>query len=185
MDGADLQRFSEMLDQRESDPLIDDSVDADDLLEVAKDGTLKETQLVVKDKPGSTRWLEQGYFESGGGSSNYGWEYLKSRHIAGEMVDEKQATDFWPLGQMVKSEKLPDTMTEEDVRKAIYETVENTDTSSEGAFVYDGYSSDFVDRTGVSNVRVVMQDGQIRTAWPKEGSSVWRYVSEGDHGWIK
>jgi len=101
------------------------------------------------------------------------------------MIYEKRATDFWPLGQKAKSEELPDTMTEGDVRKAVYEAVENTDTASEGRFLYDGYGTGFVDRTGVSEVRVVMKDGRIRTAWPEEGSSVWKYVSEGDHGWIK
>jgi len=185
MDGADLRRFSELLDKRDSDELIDDSIEADDLLDIADDGELSATQLVVKDKSGSPRWLEKGAYAPDGSQKSSGWAYLKARHIDGKQLEEKQATDFWPVGQTVKSEKLPDTMSETDIRKAIYEAIDNRETTRQDAIEYGDFDSQFVSNTGVSRVRVIVRDGKIRTAFPKKGPKVWKYVSEDDVGWIK
>ena len=185
MDQADVQRLLGMLETKDTDPLIDDAVEAEDLTEIGRRGDLSSTQLVVNDDAGNTRWLEQGSYDPDATTDNTGWAYLQARHIDGAELEAKDATDFWPVGQRVRDEELPDTMTETDVRRSIYEALENSETTDQDAIVYDGFSSSYVDRTGVEAVRVIIQDGRVRTAFPKRGTSVWRYVSEGDVGWIR
>ena len=185
MDQADVQRLLGILETRDTDPLIDEAVEAEDLTEIGSRGDLSSTQLVVNDDSGNTRWLEQGTYDPDASTDNTGWAYLQARHIDGAELESKPATNFWPVGQKVRDEELPDTMTETDVRRSIYEALENSETTDQDAIVYDGFSSSYVDRTGVEAVRVIIRNGRIRTAFPKRGPSVWKYVSEGDVGWIK
>ncbi|WP_152423273.1 hypothetical protein [Haloterrigena salina] len=186
MDQADAQRMMGMLETKEHDPLIDD-VDANDLLDIAEQGgDLATTRLVVKDKSENVRWMERGRYTPESSDKSYGWEYLKARHIDGRQLTEKQATDFWPMGQKFDSraEPLPDTMSEEDVNKAVYQAIKEGETTDQDAFNYDGFDPEFVDRTGISRIRVVIREGNVRTAFPKGGEDAWAYISENDVGWI-
>lgn len=76
-------------------------------------------------------------------------------------------------------------MSETDIRKAIYNALENTDTNSEDRISYRGFDSDFENENGISEIRIIISEGQVRTAWLEGGDAVWKYVSEGDVGWIK
>jgi hypothetical protein len=165
---------------------IDPDLSADDLVHVARNGDVSETQLVVKGPDGNTRWLQEGqYAPDSPNTVSSGWEYLEQRHIEGDQIYEKSATDFWPVGQTVKSKSLPRKMTNQDIRDAIYTAVKNTKTDSQDAFNYADFSTEFVEETGVSSIRVIIRNGKVRTAWPKDGDSVWKYISEGDVGWVE
>lgn len=86
MDGTDLGRLSEMLERRGSDPLIDDSIDADDLLDVAQKGEVSDTQLVVTDGEGELRWLEFN------GGESVGFDKILSKHEA-EIYEQYASVD--------------------------------------------------------------------------------------------
>jgi hypothetical protein len=183
MDQADVNRMLVMLDEASQRPLIDEAADADDLLKIADEGDLSTTQLVVKNENGETRWLQDGIFAPDSNTKSRGWNYIKSRHIDGD--GSKPATDFWPLGREAHGKELPQTMTEDGVKRYIYEAIENSQSSSQDKFVYEGYSSTLVKQTGIDSIEVVISNNRIRTAYPQGGDNAWRYVSEGDYGWIK
>ncbi|QSG07522.1 hypothetical protein [Halapricum desulfuricans] len=98
MDGADLGRFSQILDQRDSDPMIDSEVGADDLLTaVRKNSDLSDTRFTLKDQKSRVRWLEDG-------NSQAGWKHILQRH-------ENQFYD------------LPGISTRDDIQHLVYRTI--------------------------------------------------------------
>ncbi|WP_310918632.1 PQQ-binding-like beta-propeller repeat protein [Haloarcula saliterrae] len=185
MDQADVRRLTEIIESRDRSELFDDNIVAADLTGIGDRGDLSSTQLVAKDGNGNTRWLEQGRYDPDGAQKDTGWSYLEGRHIEGRQLNDKEATDFWPVGQSVGDETLPNTMSRRDIRESVYQAVKDTKTTEQDAFNYDGFSSEFVEQTGVESIRVVIRNGRVRTAYPKRGPSVWKYVSENDVGWIK
>ncbi|MDQ2074807.1 VWA domain-containing protein [Haloarcula sp. H-GB4] len=182
MDGADLRRFSKMLHQRGSDPLIDDSIDADDLLDVAQKGELSETRLVTKDRDGEPIRLQSGDTDSG-------LEHIEGRHVNGDIVRRQQANgkdsgaaSFFPTGRKIevdgKTNKLPDKMNGKDVKELIYETVEegSKDAGRGDRIQYTLKPSDHGHDYGIERMKVIVKDdGSIHTAYPKSGGSVEKW----------
>jgi len=121
MDQADVRRLTEMLEQRGSDPLIDDSIDADDLLsEVNKNGDLRETIAISKSEDGTVNWLEEGrlapetrrsdeYIVDEGGA---GWEHIKHNRI-----DNPDGNQFLRYGDKFESKQ--------EVKDLLFETLDN------------------------------------------------------------
>jgi len=74
MDQADYQRMLGMLETKETDPLIDTEINAEDLLYIGEENSdLSEAQIVVEDGSGRVRWTEPG-------SENGGLEKVFTQH---------------------------------------------------------------------------------------------------------
>ncbi|WP_147376660.1 hypothetical protein [Halopiger aswanensis] len=186
MDQADIQQMMGMLKTKADNPLIEDTIQANDLLEIPEQGNdLSTTRLVVTDNNGNLRWLERGVFNPDTSNKDYGWAYLEARHIDGELMKEKRATTLWPTGQNFdsKTQPIPNSMSERDISKAIYKALEDTETTPQDSFKFSKFDQSFVDRTGVSEIEVIIRNGNVRTAYPTKGSAVWKYISQNDVGW--
>ncbi|ELZ21704.1 hypothetical protein C477_05159 [Haloterrigena salina JCM 13891] len=183
---ADAQRMMGILETKGHNPLIEDTIQANDLLKIPSQGNdLSTTRLVVTDDDGNIRWLERGVFDPNAGQTDYGWTYMEARHIDGKLMREKRATTLWPMGQDFdsKAQPLPNSMSEKDVSEAIYKALEDTETTQQDSFKYSDFDQSFVDRTGVSEIEVIIRNGNVRTAYPKKGPAVWKYISQNDVGW--
>ncbi|WP_222915916.1 hypothetical protein [Natrinema sp. SYSU A 869] len=186
MDQADAQRMMGVLETKADNPLIEDTIQANNLLEIPEQGyDLSTTRLAVTDDDGNIRWLERGVFDPNTGGTDYGWTYLEARHIDGKLMEKKDATTFWPMGQDFdsKTQPIPNSMSEKDISEAIYKALEDTETTPQDSFRYSDFDQSFVDRTGVSDIEVIIRNGNVRTAYPKKGPAVWKYISQNDVGW--
>ena len=176
MDSADLGRFSEMLDQRKSDPLIDDSIGADDLLATASKSDLSDSLGVIK-RGERIHTIPEGDVEAG-------WNHIKSRHIDGDYkLDQKDSTSFFPAGQTVKGKELPDGLSERKVQEMVADAIKHGDETVTGSRIEyyfeptDGYSN-----SGVNNMKVIVDDGTVKTAFPISGEKVYKWVPDLNDG---
>ncbi|WP_276282785.1 hypothetical protein [Halorussus caseinilyticus] len=181
VDNEDLRRVSKLLDESNDEYLYDDDVSIDELLDSVDTADLDNVHLVVKDDEGDVRPLLQGHYDPDDNKKNRGWVYLKGRHIHGEQMDDpdKSATDFFPLGQNIKGRDLDpaEKMTESDIKKMVYKAIKNSETDRQDRIAYD-LSSGLKSQTGVSRIRVVVRNGRVRQAYPKEGDAVHKWIQE-------
>ena len=63
-------------------------------------------------------------------------------------------------------------MDKNDIKKMIFRAVKASDTDEQGAIEYDT-SAEFESKTGVSRVRVILRNGRIRQAFPKDDDLTW------------
>jgi hypothetical protein len=177
MDGADVRRFSEMLDRKDSDPLIDDSIDANDLLARAQKSDLSNSLGIVQ-RGSKISILPDG-------DSDTGWTHIKSRHIDGTYkIDQKDSTSFFPVGQKVKGKKLSTKLSESDVKRMVLDTIKYGDeavTGSRAKYYFEPTSNGYPN-SGVDGMRVVVEEGTVKTAFPLSGDSVYKWVPELNNG---
>ncbi len=71
-------------------------------------------------------------------------------------------------------------MTENEAKQLIYKAVADTETDANGRIGYKP-AQNIQKQYGISQVRVVTVNGRIRTAYPYEGESVWKWIK--NIGW--
>ncbi|NUC74033.1 VWA domain-containing protein [Haloterrigena sp. SYSU A558-1] len=180
-DRATQYKFVYVLRNKENLRLVDDSVTPQDLIRIQENGNLLETQLIAKrgDDVESVRWMELG-------DADAGMIHVNGRHISGQIgLDQKSITSFFPVGQTVKGRQLPATMSQNDVYELIHRaTKEGQPQSGPGDTTI--YRFEPESSTGVSEMRVDVEQGQIITALPEEGSGVKKWVPDldGSGGWL-
>jgi|GEM_PF-4774808 len=140
MDQADVRRMEEMLRERSTSPLIDETLDASDLLTIsARNGDLENARMVVRDSSGRLRWLEEG-------DDNVGWHHILERH-------EDQ---FYTVGGVSSRRAI-----QEHVYRAIEGGVSRPDPSGGTGYVFE--------TTSGQRITVITGDnGFIVTAHPGE-----------------
>lgn len=191
IDQADLQRMLGMLETKETNPVIDRSITADDLIDIADSdkSNLKQTRIVVNTDDGRPLWFERGNYEIGSGE-NHGWVYLKGRHIDANQFDEKPTTTLWPNGQDLldrMERKLPEepdgsiprTVSEGEIERLVYDALDESDdiNPDKGDNVYYDLPESKADDTGIETIRVRIEDGgRITTAHPEDGSDVYKWI---------
>ncbi|WP_132061027.1 hypothetical protein [Halorussus amylolyticus] len=181
--GNDLRRASKLMDDSNEEYLGDSDLSAQQLLEIEeRSGDLSTTELVVEDIDGNVRWMELGDHDGG-------WIHITSRHVLGSTdLQTTGKTSFFPLGQTVQGRKLPDTISETELKRIIVKAVKDPDQESKYNDKYyfeptnNGYPY-----SGIGKMRVLVNnDGSVETAIPLEGDAVrkWRPdLLEGRGGW--
>ncbi len=158
---------------------VDDDLTDANYRHIEEEGNVDETMMAVspsqKSEDGdNVAWLEKG-------TNEVGWEHLSKRHIKGTYkIDEREATSLFPVGQTVKGTKLPNTLSENEVKRMIYDAVkkgESTPYGEKTKYYFEpskqGYSDSGVDKMTV----IVEPNGKIETAFPRSGPAVKKWVS--------
>lgn len=178
IDGDDLRRVSKLLDDTDEKFLYDSDVSTRELLEIADDADLSQTDMVVKDQNGNVRWLEMG-------DTDEGWLHISGRHITGTIkLDSEDATSFFPAGQTVRGRRLPDTMTEHKVKSVTYDAIKHGKRSG-NKYYFEPSKNGYPD-SGVDRVRVYTEEGSIQSSVPLSGDAVRKWLKDkgdGRGGW--
>jgi len=119
------------------------------------------------------------------GDKNSGWTHIEGKHIKGTTHND-EFSSFFPTGKEIKRgeriEELPNTMTKSEVEELIMDTIKKDESpllkNERAEYVIDptkhGYD------VGITEVRVVvLNNGEVHTAFPERGSKVWQYRPDG------
>lgn len=179
MDQADAQRMIEILETKEHDPLVDDDIDAKDLLDTASRGNGLEDTLGVFRRDGEIRTFSTGDKEAG-------WDHIKQRHVEGTYkLDAEDGTGMFPVGKTVKGDELPNTMSERDVQKMIRDAIKDGESTPQGEktkYYFRPKEEGYPD-SGINDMRVIVfPNGEVETAYPLSGPAVKRWVPELNDG---
>ncbi|WP_440772486.1 hypothetical protein [Natronorubrum sp. DTA28] len=162
---------------------IDPDLEASDFVHVARNGDVSETRLMARgpDESGSfqVRWLENGDLDRG-------WTHIEARHIRGtQKIDEKDATSIFPTGKEVKGERMPNTISQNEVIDMTYDAIKRGTPTQQGQktrYYFEPVDAGYPN-SGIDDMQVlVLSDGTIETAYPNSGSAVKRWVPDLNDG---
>ncbi|WP_424016744.1 hypothetical protein ACOZ4N_12710 [Halorientalis pallida] len=177
MDRADVQRMLGMLESKETNPLIDGDLKSEELLDIAERGGLSETIGAVQ-RGGRTISIPEG-------NRATGWNHVVVRHVEGTYrIDAEGGTSLFPTGASVRGTNLPDSLSKSKVQRLIYDGIKQGDetTRPNGAkYYFEPVENGYPD-SGVDDMRIIVEDGTVDTAYPLSGDDVLRYVPDLNDG---
>ncbi|SFR97289.1 hypothetical protein SAMN05216559_1826 [Halomicrobium zhouii] len=172
MDSDDVQMFAQALELKDQSAYLDSDLDANNVLSVGKKGDLSEARVIVK-VDSDVRWMEEGDIDGG-------WEHIVARHIEGEHeMGDTGGSGIFPTGETVKGQEMPETMSNKDVKRLVFNSLKDGDASPHGQKTkyYFEPSTNGYPSSGIDSMRVlVYPDGSVETAFPLSGPKVMRYV---------
>lgn len=162
---------------------IDPDLEPDEFMSVVRHGNPDNTRMVVKGPDANNnlhvQWLEKGNLDAG-------WEHIQARHIEGtHRLDAEDATSLFPTGREVKGQRLPNTVSDDEVVDMIYDSIKKGQPTQQGQktrYYFEPEIKGYPD-SGINDMQVIVRpDGSVETAFPLSGDDVKRWVPDLNDG---